>query len=69
MVIQKAYLKTSEASFHFAHLIPHCEKLSATLQISFLSNGHPATTNLKKRPPPLTPFWPWRVLEEAILTL
>ena len=69
MVIQKAYLKTSEASFHFAHLIPHCEKLDATLQISFLSNGHPATTNLKKRPPPLTPFRPWCASEEAIPTL
>ncbi|KAL6326291.1 hypothetical protein AAG906_004788 [Vitis piasezkii] len=43
-------------------------QLSATLQSNFLSIPRPAATNLKKQPPPLTLFQPWRASEEAIQT-
>ena len=39
------------------------------MRIGFLSIPRPAATHLKKRPPPLTLFRPWRTSEEAIPTI
>ena len=59
------YLKASKPYIHFVNPSAPCD---AQATIGFLSNRPPTTNHLKRRPTYLTPFRPWRALEEAILT-
>ncbi|RVW70553.1 putative mitochondrial protein [Vitis vinifera] len=62
------FSETRRKSTSLNHIKLKRQMLSATLR-SIFSPFHAPATNLKKRPPPLAPFQPWRASEEAIQTL